>query len=90
MKSLSTILIILFTFSSLIAPETLTAKQIADKSFNATKLAGSKTVSIVIIIDSKGRERVRKIDQVTKLYQNGDSEKKPHLKYPNNEGLQNS
>ena len=76
MKSLTVILTILFTFSSLTAQESLTAKQIADKSFNATKLAGSEAVSTMTIIDSKGRERVRKIAQVTKLYQNGDTEKK--------------
>ena len=76
MKSLTVVLTILFAFSSLTAQENLTAKQIADKSFNATKLAGSEAVSTMTIIDSKGRERVRKIAQVTKLYQNGDTEKK--------------
>jgi hypothetical protein len=76
MKSLTAILTILFAFSSLTAQENLTAKQIADKSFNATKLEGSEAVSTMTIIDSKGRERVRKIAQVTKLYQNGDTEKK--------------
>jgi len=54
----------------------LTAEQIADKSFKSTKLAGSEAVSTMTIIDSKGRERVRKIAQVTKLYDNGETEKK--------------
>ncbi|MCK4525821.1 outer membrane lipoprotein-sorting protein [candidate division WOR-3 bacterium] len=58
------------------AEEKLTAKQIADKAFESTKLAGSEAVSTVTIIDSKGRERVRKVAQVTKLYDNGDTEKK--------------
>ncbi len=62
--------------SSLVAEEELTAKQIADKSYDTTRLAGSEARSTMTIIDSKGRERVRKIAQVTKLYDNGDTEKK--------------
>ncbi|MCD4819357.1 MAG: outer membrane lipoprotein-sorting protein [Candidatus Cloacimonetes bacterium] len=62
--------------SMLTAQENLTAKQIADKSFEVTKLAGSEAVSTMTIIDSKGRERLRKIAQVTKLYNNGETEKK--------------
>ncbi len=56
--------------------ETLTAKQIADKSYQATKLAGSEAASTLTIIDAKGRERVRQIAQVTKLYNNGETEKR--------------
>ena len=67
---------LVFAYSSLTAQEDLTAKQIADRSFQVTKLAGSEAVSTMTIMDSKGRERVRKIAQVTKLYDEGDTEKK--------------
>jgi len=56
--------------------ENLTAKQIVDRSFKATKLAGSEILSTMTIIDDKGRERVRKIASVTKLYDNGETEKR--------------
>ena len=69
-------LTLLLACSALTAQEDLTAKQIADKSFQATKLAGSEAVSTMTIVDGKGRERVRKIAQVTKLYDKGDTEKK--------------
>ena len=54
----------------------LSGRAIADRSFEATRLAGAEAVSVMTIIDEKGRERVRKIAQVTKLYDNGDTEKK--------------
>jgi len=53
-----------------------TAKQIIDLSYETTKLAGSEAVSTMTIMDGKGNERVRKIAQVTKLEDNGDTEKK--------------
>lgn len=76
-KTLTTLLTLLFVAcSTLIAQEELTAKQIMDKSFDMTKLAGVETVATLTIIDGKGRERVRKTAQVTKLYDDGDTEKK--------------
>lgn len=62
--------------SPLNAQEDLTAEQIVDRSFKATKLSGSEALSTMTIIDSKGRERVRKIASVTKLYDNGETEKR--------------
>lgn len=56
--------------------ESLTAKQIVDRSFKATKLAGSEMLSTMTIIDDKGRERVRKIASITKLFDNGEIEKR--------------
>jgi len=68
----------IFAVSStgLFAQENLTAKQIVDKSINAVKLAGAEATATMTIIDSKGRERVRQIAQASKLYDNGDTEKK--------------
>lgn len=56
--------------------ENLDAKQIVDKSFQATKLAGSEMLSTMTIIDNRGRDRVRKIATVSKLYDNGETEKR--------------
>ncbi|MDP8240890.1 MAG: outer membrane lipoprotein-sorting protein [Candidatus Hatepunaea meridiana] len=76
LNNLTIILIVLFIGANFSSGEEFTAKQIVDKSYNATKLAGSEATSTMTIIDKKGRERVRKIAQVTKLYDNGDTEKK--------------
>jgi len=75
-KLLATLSVVLFLGSGLVAQEELTAKQIMDKAFEVTKLAGSEAVSTMTIIDGKGRERVREIAMVTKLYDNGDTEKR--------------
>ncbi len=53
-----------------------TARQIADKSFRATKLSGSEATSTMTILDGKGNQRVRQIAQVTKLVDGGKTEKK--------------
>ena len=76
LTSLFMIAMIIAASSSIQGQEKLTARQIADKSYEATRLAGSEATATMTIIDSKGRERVRKIAQVSKLYDNGDTEKK--------------
>lgn len=75
-KLLTTLSAVFFLGSGLMVQEELTAKQIMDKAFEVTKLAGSEAVSTMTIIDSKGRERVREIAMVTKLFDNGDTEKR--------------
>jgi hypothetical protein len=75
-KILIPIFIFLMSFSNSYSQQKLTAKEIADKSIETTKLAGVQASSTMTIIDSKGRERIREIRQVTKLYDNGDTEKK--------------
>ncbi|MCP4133108.1 MAG: outer membrane lipoprotein-sorting protein [bacterium] len=51
-------------------------KTIVDKSQKATKLKGAEAVSTMTIFDAKGRKRVRKIAQVTKLFRRGKLEKR--------------
>lgn len=75
-KIFSTIAIVLLATFSLKAQNALTARQIQEKSIEATRVAGTEAVATMIIIDSKGRERVRKIAQVTKLFDHGQTEKK--------------
>lgn len=73
-----TFLIILsFYFTTVALAQTqLTAYEIVDRAQEAIRVKGVQGVSVMRIIDEKGRERVRKIKQVTKLYDNGDTEKR--------------
>jgi outer membrane lipoprotein-sorting protein len=75
-KTLTVIIGVLMVFSVMQAQGKLTAEQIVDKSFKTTKLDGSEATSTMTIIDNKGRERVRKIAAVTKLFDNGATEKR--------------
>ncbi len=54
----------------------LTPQEIINKSEKAVKLPQAEAVSTLIIMDAKGRERVRKTAQVSKLYDDGDTEKR--------------
>jgi len=75
MKQLRWILI-LISPALACAQTDLTAYQIADRAQEAIKVRGVQAVSVMRIVDEKGRERVRKIKQVTKLYDNGETEKR--------------
>jgi len=67
----------LLIFLSLVkTQENPSAREIVDRAFKVTKLAGSESISKMTIIDGKGRERVREIAAVTKLYDNGETEKR--------------
>ncbi len=67
--------IILLSFDMLAAEETLTAREIFDRSFEVGKLAGSEAVLTLTIVNRRGNERIRKMAMVSKLYDNGQTEK---------------
>jgi hypothetical protein len=69
-KILTVTILIAFALQSY-AQENLTGKQIIEKSESVNKLKGSEMISVLKIIDKKGRERVRKISMATKSYNNG-------------------
>lgn len=75
-RKLTAAITFFFICSGLMAQADLSARQIAARSYEAGKLAGSESISTMTIVDSKQRERVRKIAQVSKLYDSGDTEKK--------------
>ena len=75
-KTLIVCVIAMMVFGTLESQDNLSAKQIVDRSFQATKLAGSEMLSTMTIIDKRGRERVRKIATVSKLYDGGETEKR--------------
>ncbi len=56
--------------------QTLSGHQIADKAQKTIKIAGVEAVSTMRILDDKGRERVRTIAQIGKLYDGGKTEKR--------------
>lgn len=74
MKSITTIYFALLSVS--IYAQDLTPQEIITKSENVIKLPAAEAVSTLTIIDAKGRERVRKTAQVSKLYDGGDTEKR--------------
>lgn len=79
MKGFRTVIVILSVLLgsfTLVAEEELTARQIMDSSFKAVKLAGSESTSTLTIIDKKGRQRIRRIAGVSKLYDDGKTEKR--------------
>jgi len=75
-KIYTIIISLVFSVMILKAQSSLTAQQIQEKSIYATQAAGVEAVATMIIIDNKGRQRIRKIAQISKLYENGQTEKK--------------
>ena len=70
-------LVFLLTASfSVQADGNLSGNEIYEKAVSTSRLDGSEAVSRMIIIDKKGRERVRDTAQITKLYDNGKTEKR--------------
>ncbi|MBN1757545.1 MAG: outer membrane lipoprotein-sorting protein [Chitinispirillaceae bacterium] len=71
------LVIIVFCFTTVaVAQEKLTALEIVNRAQDVLRVKGVQAVSVLRIIDEKGRERIRKIKQVTKIYDNGETEKK--------------
>jgi outer membrane lipoprotein-sorting protein len=62
--------------SSAYAQENMDAKKIQAKSLEATRVAGTESLSTMTIINQKGKQRVRKMAIATKLYDEGQTEKK--------------
>jgi hypothetical protein len=69
------ILIILFCWSPLNTEETPDAREIVERSFEVTKLAGSESIFTLTIMDRRGHRRARKVAVVSKIYDNGETEK---------------
>ena len=68
------VLAILSSFA--IAQEKQTARDIIEKTYDARKLDGSESVQTLTILNDKGQKRIRKMAAVTKLFENGKTEKK--------------
>ena len=68
--------VLLLTAFSAAAEDNLSGKEIYEKAVSSSRLDGSEAVSKMRIIDAKGRERIRDTAQISKLYDNGETEKK--------------
>ena len=75
MKYLNLIFILLIPVI-LFSQDDLTAFQIADRAQEPIRVKGVQAVAVMRIVDEKGRQRVRKIKQATKLYDKGETEKR--------------
>lgn len=75
-KIYAIILSLIFSVATLPGQLLLTGQQLQEKSIAATQVAGVEVVATMTIINSKGRQRVRKLAQISKLYDNGKTEKK--------------
>ena len=69
-------LVIALTAGAADAQQSLSAKQVQQKSIDVTRVDGLESLSTLIIINENGEERVRKMATVSKLYEDGALEKK--------------
>ena len=74
MKTFTTL--ILMIIPTLNSAQPLTGFEIADKAQKAMKVAGVEGVTTMTIMDGRGNERVRKIAQIAKVYDHGETEKR--------------
>lgn len=75
-KSILAVCMVVMTIFVTHAQTNLTAKQIQQKSIEATRVSGMESLSKMTIINQNGQKRVRQIAVMTKLYDNGNTEKK--------------
>jgi len=71
----SLVLAALISSGSASAQADLTGRQIQERSIAATRVAGIEAVVTLTIRDGRGRERVRRLAQASKLYDGGQTEK---------------
>ncbi|ALO16797.1 hypothetical protein L21SP5_03182 [Salinivirga cyanobacteriivorans] len=79
MKTIKIILLVVTTYvtsMSVYSQSSLTAKQIQQKSIEATRIEGTEAISKMTIINKNGQQRVREMAVLTKLFDNGNTEKK--------------
>lgn len=67
-------LLLLHTVS---VPQTnISPKEVQQKSIEVMRVSGTESLSMLIIVNENGEKRIRKMTSVTKLYDNGKTEKK--------------
>ncbi len=76
LKAISYLTIFALAVSLTYGKSDYSARQIIEKTIETGRLSGSEAIAVMIIYDSKGHKRTRKIKQVTKLFDNGNTEKK--------------
>jgi hypothetical protein len=79
MKTIKNILLVVLAVTTSVAvysQNNMTAKQIQQKSIEATRVKGTEALSKMTIINQNGQQRVREMAVATKLFENGKTEKK--------------
>ena len=79
MRTIKIILLVVATYvtsMTVYSQNSLTAKQIQQKSIEATRVKGTEALSKMTIINKNGQQRVREMAVATKLFDNGNTEKK--------------
>ncbi len=78
MKTLKLLLAVLClsSLNDAVFAQKITAKQVQEKSIEVSRIKGTEATSTLTIISKKGQMRVRKMSMVSKLYDNGETEKK--------------
>jgi hypothetical protein len=75
-KVYAVILTLAFFVVNVNAQSSFTGQQIQENSIEVTRVAGVEAVATMTIIDNKGRQRIRKLAQISKLDDNKQTEKK--------------
>lgn len=82
-QNLLTILLFIITFHlPCVGQQNLTARQIMEKSREATLIDGLESISTLRIIDKRGRERIRKTAMASKSYPDGTEKRIVHFLSP--------
>ncbi len=68
--------LLLSGISYMASAQNLIAKEVQQKSIDVTRVSGTESLSTLTIISKNGEKRVRKMSMVSKLYDNGLTEKK--------------
>lgn len=74
--SLATLLVSLAVEGNARAQSKLTAREIIEKMAENRRLDGSESVMTMVMYNAKGQKRIRKFALITKIYDNGKTEKK--------------
>ena len=70
------IILLLLSMAYAVYAGDLSPREIIKRGQDAVKLSATESVSTLTIIDQKGRQRLRKLAQVSKLYDGGKTEKR--------------
>ena len=76
MKRIQVTVFLVVLFSSGILAQNITAKEIKEKSIDATRVKGTEGLSTITTINENGQTRIRELASITKLYDGGKTEKK--------------
>ena len=72
----STVFTVIFYTVMVNAQTSLSGREIQQKSIQATRVSGVEAIATMTIIDGRGRKRIRKLAQISKLVDKDQTEKR--------------